>query len=360
MPAPPTSDAPVQVEWVSEEGLRELADAWRELDQDPFVSPEWILTWWECFGRGRLVACTAWREGRLEGVLPLQRRGPRLLSPVNEHTPRFDIAARSDDARAAVLQSLVATRASAVVLDALRDDGATAAWLRETELPRLRVERVRHVSPWVETTGSFAEYRAQTRANWQAPLERLERKMVREQGAQFHLLQRPVDLELTLRQGFAVEASGWKGTGGTAITSRPETERFYRDLSAAFARRGELVLSWLTFGEKMVAFDLSLHSDGALLLLKTGYDESHSRLAPGLVLRLAVVRRCIELGIACHELLGDDLPWKRKFAQRAHRHVEIRLYRRDPLAAGQWSYRRWARPHLRTLYHKYAASRQRD
>src|SRR4030095_4180878 len=36
-------------------------------------------------------------------------------------------------------------------------------------------------------------------------------------------------LEELLAEAFGVEASGWEGAEGTAITSRPETLRFYRE-----------------------------------------------------------------------------------------------------------------------------------
>jgi CelD/BcsL family acetyltransferase involved in cellulose biosynthesis len=204
------------------------------------------------------------------------------------------------------------------------------------------------VSPIVDTSVGLEAFRAASRPRWGAPLERFRRKMIREHAASFELLRHPDDVDRVLDRGFAVEASGWKGQARTAVLSEPRTERFYRTVARAFAAQGQLALSWVCFGEEMVAFDLDLLVDGRLYLIKTGFDERYRRLAPGLVMRLAVIERCIEMGLMAHELLGDDSEWKRKFAGSARSHVELRMYGRDGRGTASWTYRRHVRPLLRT------------
>ena len=102
----------------------------------------------------------------------------------------------------------------------------------------------------------------------------------------------------------------------------------------------------------MVAFDLCLLRARRLYLLKTGYDESVRRLAPGLVLRLAVVERCFELGLEAHELLGDVSEWKSKFATSERRHVDVHRYRRSPAGAARLAYAWRLRPALGRAYRR--------
>ena len=84
-------------------------------------------------------------------------------------------------------------------------------------------------------------------------------------------------------------------------------------------------------------------SGGRLYLLKTGFDEAHRKLAPGLVLRLSVIERCFELGLASHELLGDRSEWKAKFATTERPHVVWTGYSRALQATRRWAYRRGGR-----------------
>jgi CelD/BcsL family acetyltransferase involved in cellulose biosynthesis len=111
-----------------------------------------------------------------------------------------------------------------------------------------------------------------------------------------------------------------------------------------------LRLSRIVIDGQWAAFDLCLLHDSRLYLLKTGYDERFRRLAPGLVMRLSIVERCFELGIAAHELLGDEAEWKRKFATGERAHVGFRAYERGFRGSVSYTYGSTARPLLKRAY----------
>lgn len=340
------------MEWVRDEGrLASISADWRAISRDPFTAPEWLLPWWRAFaGSRRICTGAVWREENLVALVPMAEQGQSLESLTNDHTPYFDVIAADEAARAQALSALVGAPQRCIVLDAIPTASPTIGWLARHHPGRHLVRRGRHVSPFVDTGREVEAFRASSRPRWGAPLDRFRRKMVREQGASFHLIQAPDDLDQLLDRGFAVESSGWKGAAGTAILSDPSTHAFYREMAHQFAARDELALSWVAFGDEIVAFDLGLLVDRRLYLLKTGFDERHRRLAPGLVLRLALIERCIELGLERHELLGGDSAWKRKFADDARAHAELRLYRPGPRGTSSWAYRRVVRPRLRAAY----------
>ena len=67
-----------------------LVPEWRVLwqkvpDATPFQSPEWLLSWWGCFGNEALFVLTAREDGQLIAVLPLyelDEAGCRKLLPI--------------------------------------------------------------------------------------------------------------------------------------------------------------------------------------------------------------------------------------------------------------------------------------
>jgi CelD/BcsL family acetyltransferase involved in cellulose biosynthesis len=345
------------VEWMTDEArFAELASAWDALlpdDARPFDLHCWYSTWWNAFsGSGELAVCTTWSGDELEGVCPLVRRGNHLSALANSHSPVFRPLASSpaamDDLMATVTQ---AARAS-LVLPALPSEDPSVKALGEAtgRASMLRCVEPVHTSPIVETDGDFDAWRASSKPRWGAPLERFRRKMGRDHEARFEILEQPRDLEAELDIGFAVEGSGWKGRAGTAILSTPETERFYRGLARAFHERGALRLTRIVLDDTVAAFDLCVLRNNRLYLLKTGYDERFSKLAPGLVLRLCTIERCFELGYEAHELLGEDSEWKLKFATTERRHLDLRAYRRTPLGGGRYAYRAMIRPRLKRAY----------
>ncbi len=355
-----------RIEWVTDEHrFASLAGPWDALaarDPLPFSCHAWFAAWRRGFGAGRrLRICLLWRGEELAGAFPLWRRGRRLQAMANAlHTPVFRPLARDDDALAVVAAAAVrAAGAAELTVEALPDGDPALRALRGAARARRRLVVVdaQHVSPIVDTAGDFDAYRQLMKGRWRE-LERRRRKMHREHDVRYELLCSPDDVDRALDRGLAVEASGWKGAAGTAIASAPDTLAFYRAVAHGFHRMGALSLSELWLDGRVVAFDLALLHRGRLHLLKTGYDESVRALAPGLALRRAVIERCFELGLEAHELLGDDMPWKRLFATGERRHRRFSAYGPRPVPLARYAERR-GMPVLRRLYVRHVKPRVR-
>lgn len=348
------------IEWVDDpRRFGELAERWDALGDHggtPFMRHGWLAAWWRAFGDGDgLRVCTVWDSGELRAALPLRRTGRRGLAALaNVHTPEFRPLAADPEA----LEQLAAAALAGgedVVIERLRADDPAVAALARACAGRLTLVDAEHVSPAVELTGDVEDFKRRSKPRWGAPLERFRRKMARDHQAELAIVEPPGDVDAELREGFAVEASGWKGASGTAILSQPETERFYTDLSHAAAARDELRFATIRLDGRLVAWDLLLLFDGRLHLLKTAFDEEFRKLAPGLVLRLAVIERAYELGLRSHELGGAPDPWKLKFADVNREHVALRAYARRPAGAIRFGYRKSLRPALRSGYRRTRA-----
>jgi hypothetical protein len=69
-------------------------------------------------------------------------------------------------------------------------------------------------------------------------------------------------------------------------------------------------------------------------------------------MRLSVVERCFELGLASHELLGNETARKKKFATGKRPHVSTRAYWHRPAGVVRYTYRAALRPKLRGAYRR--------
>jgi CelD/BcsL family acetyltransferase involved in cellulose biosynthesis len=358
---------PVTIEWVTtDDRFAALAEEWNALlgdDSMPFDCHEWYFAWWRAFGTGNeLRVCLARRGDDLVAVLPLHTNSGRLASLANVHTPLFRPIAADADALEAVLAAAIDDGRRGLELFALPTADPALA-IAERQAKRLAVPQLAepiHVSPIVDTSGDFDEWRAASKPRWGAPIERFRRKMSRDHEACFDIVEIPDDIDGQLDRGFAVEGSGWKARNGTAILSSPDTAQFYREIAHAFARRGELRLSGIELDGNLAAFDLTLQHRNQLYLLKTGFDERFRKLAPGLVMRLSIVERCFELGLDAHDLLGDDTEWKRKFATTSRPHTAFRAFGRGPAGRGRYAYRAHGRPLLKRARDKARALSSRD
>jgi CelD/BcsL family acetyltransferase involved in cellulose biosynthesis len=347
----------LRIEWLEEpDRFADLAARWDEMlpaDARPFDCHAWYAAWYRAFGDGApMRVCLAWEGERLRAAFPLIEHGHALCAMANVHTPVFRPVGSDHEAVRAVVDAALASGNGTIELPALSAGDPALTFLDEaaTASGRRYVLTRQHVSPIVDMVGSYEEWRALSRPRWGAPLERFRRKMAREHRAELSIVEPPDDLDAELARGFAVEASGWKGEGGTAILCEPQTLTFYGELARSFAERDGLRLSRIVLDGEWAAFDLCLLHRRRLYLLKTGYDERFRRLAPGLVMRLSIVERCFELGIHAHELLGDDAEWKRKFSTGERAHLSFHAYERGLRGSVSYTYRAAARPLLKRAY----------
>lgn len=333
-----------------EDDLEALADEWDSLvdrvQGGPFARPGWFAAWWHAFGVGDLVLVTIRHESRLVSVLPLARRRGTISSLANEHTPTFPFLA--DGCRAG--------QKAAETPFLLRPGHVSFAYLSRTSdqleylVAAARAARfpvaVRTIErpQYVDLEGDWAAYERGLGANLRADLRRCLRRLGEHGRVWLDVSFAEDDLERRLEECFRVEVAGWKGTTGSAIVSRPQTERFYRELAAWAASRGSLRLAVLRVDERAVAFHFALEEDRAYYALKGGYDPAYARCSPGKLLIDATLRRASSAGLRRYELLGDPAPYKLRWATGSHELVLFEAFAPTPLRLVGWAVAAHGRP----------------
>jgi CelD/BcsL family acetyltransferase involved in cellulose biosynthesis len=340
----------------SRERFDELAEPWddlADLDGTPFLRHAWLGAWADAFAAGReLRTLVLWDGDRIAAAMPMVGTDREWVGMANPaHSPLIRPLARDRDSGRELTRRLFAAPAGLLRLSCVPEDDAPTLAAEARDAGRLVHRSAELTSPIVDTNGDFEAWRTETKPRWRTPIERLRRKMHRDHDARFELFSTPDKVDEVFEQGLELESAGWKGRDGTAILSTPETTRFYRSVANAFAARGELCLSSITLDGRLVAFDYCLLDDRRLYIIKTTFDESLRRLAPGLVLRLSAIERCFELGLEALEFLGASDDYKLKFSTSERRHFGMRCYRRRPGPLIKYGYQSALRPRLRSAYH---------
>jgi CelD/BcsL family acetyltransferase involved in cellulose biosynthesis len=134
-------------------------------------------------------------------------------------------------------------------------------------------------------------------------------------------------LDAALADFFVIEASGWKGRGGTAIAQRPELVGFYTQIARDAARRGALALGFLELGGRRIAAHLSIVHGGRHFLIKLGYDESFHEFSPGQQLTAEAIRDSCERGLSEFDFLGPCMDWKLDWEAALRTHTWLTIFR---------------------------------
>jgi hypothetical protein len=176
-----------------------------------------------------------------------------------------------------------------------------------------------------------------------------QRKRLVEQGATLISLKDAADVDRWANDFLALEASGWKGRGGSAMAGDPADATYFREMVRETFAAGKLSSTAWVLNGKPIAMQILLHSGRGAYGFKTCYDESFGRFAPGLLLEIDLIERAKDM----------DLRWIDSAA--AHYHpVFNRIYRErrcverwllSPdhaagLGLSAWSVARWLRRSL--------------
>jgi CelD/BcsL family acetyltransferase involved in cellulose biosynthesis len=312
----------------------------------PFMRPGWIGPWWQAFGRGELEIFAARADGRLECVLPLARRALSLRSPTNWHSPMFGPVNGDRAAVAELAQAVVGDRGHWLDMSLLdAEDPLLEELLRTAHATDAHViARPVLSSPYMELRGTAAEWEAGMSRNFRSNLARRRRQLERDGKLEVYFTDGSDRLDELLDEGFRIEGSGWKDSAGTAITSDPTIERFYRKVAHWAAARGWLRLGFLRLDGRCVAFDLSLAQGGSLYALKGGFDPRYRTFAPGMLMLAQTIAHAFEDGMTTFEFLGGPDPYKLRFTDTLRTRMRVQAFPATAPATAAYLAWTYARP----------------
>ena len=312
----------------------------------PFLRPGWFELWSQSFPSSNPCILTVREEGRLEGVLPLVRRGRAATSMTNDHTPKFDLISASERAALALAQALFAMPANRFTIDyidaaatgmrALRTAARASGYrtaVRDWERP-----------PYVNVEGSWEAYERGLDGKLRRDLARRRRRLGELGNVSVEVYDGRERLAQLLEEGFALEPSGWKSARGSAIVSRPETREFYAGLARWGVEREMLRLSFLRLDARPIAFQFGLEDGGAYFFVKGGYDPAHTRFAPAKLLVQALLQRAFSHGLSRFEFLGPAESFKLEWTSTCHDLKRFEAFGRTPFALAEWAAVVYGRP----------------
>jgi CelD/BcsL family acetyltransferase involved in cellulose biosynthesis len=138
---------------------------------------------------------------------------------------------------------------------------------------------------------------------------------------QFRSTRHPDALKQAFTRFLEVEASGWKGKDGTgsAISLDPRIADFYKQLVDRFGARGNCEINLLEVDGRAVAGQFALIVADIMYLLKIGYNEEYSQIAPGNLLLEHTLDRLNSEGLIREVNLVTGVAWHSSWRPTRHR-----------------------------------------
>jgi hypothetical protein len=122
-------------------------------------------------------------------------------------------------------------------------------------------------------------------------LRRKERRL-KERGRVDHLVMRPEDdAARWIDEFLRIEASGWKGQGGTALACSESGRRYFTEIATSAFRRGRLLMLGVDFDGRPIARRCAFVAGEGSFAFKTAYDEEFADFSPGAMLEMDSIRQ---------------------------------------------------------------------
>lgn len=334
--------------------LRDAEPEWnsileRSAASTPFLSHEWIRTWWSRFGEGReLRVLAAFENGRLAAVAPLALGQRHLLGVpmrILEIVGTGKVAGRGmgladrsgflvPQDRPDLLRHLlrgIATDAGdwdLLRLKAIPADGDLARAVEAGGLgPGFRVRRFFHdASPYVPCEETWEAFLAAKSKSFRKALRKRRNRLRAHEG--FAIDRHVGDAcVLALPRIFAVSDRSWKGEAGSALLASSSLREFLLDLARALAPREGLVLYVLRLEDRPVAYELCFRGPRSLVAYDAAYDPSAARLSPGALLSSWILEWAHRDGIPEYDQSRGLHAYKLQWSDRTREEAQIVIVR---------------------------------
>lgn len=182
---------------------------------------------------------------------------------------------------------------------------------------------------WVDIEGGFEAYWEARGKNLKQNTRKQRNKLQAEGIAtRIECITSAKDVPKAIEDYGLLESAGWKTTDGTAIHPDNAQGQFYRGMLENFCRlgRGRIYRYW--FGEKVVAMDLCIHDDTAIVILKTTYDESYKAVSPSTLMRQTEFQQLFEeQKFKRIEFYGKVMEWHTRWTENARTLYHANIYR---------------------------------
>jgi CelD/BcsL family acetyltransferase involved in cellulose biosynthesis len=319
------------------DALRSLAPQWSELlahdpDASTFVSPAWILSWWEGYRPdARLCAIAAHEGSRLAGLAPLMRRRETRVGVAMHHL-RFigDGTFEADHlifpvagpGAAATLHALLDATLRlpwdvAVLSNVPESSGLAATLPAWAAHHRLLLDAVRAPCPARALPDSFDALLASLPSRFRTAVRSTRRKLAAAHTVEFGLHQDPDGFDAALHTLFENHESRWRAKQQSGVFVDPRRREFYRRLTRALHAAGALRFFYLKLDGRIVAQEYCFAHGRTVYLLQEGFDYALARENVGNALRSHVFEHLIEQRYATYDFLAGVSRHKQNWSDAA-------------------------------------------
>jgi CelD/BcsL family acetyltransferase involved in cellulose biosynthesis len=316
----------------------------QSLDNNPFLTYEWLTSWWKYFGKGReLKLFTAENQEPASLVVPVMYSKCKVLGS-KRNKIEFVASGDSDYQGFLVTNFQKASRtvnqliknimedsneSDCIVFGDVPEDSATAKLLEGiNKLGSNTSCSITSSCPYVPLPNNYELYSQSLGSNMRRNLKVWEKQALKDYRVEFVKYTEIGNVKEAMKIFFDLHQKRQTAMGNCGVFSDSVKRSFHTDVAKAFAERGWLGLFFLTFNDKPVSTVYSYEYNGKLYAYLCGFDPEYARYRPGHLAFKNLIKHGIAKKYRELDFLRGDEEYKSRWRATTRNNLEFKIPKR--------------------------------
>jgi CelD/BcsL family acetyltransferase involved in cellulose biosynthesis len=316
----------------------------QSLDNNPFLTYEWLTSWWKHFGKGReLKLFTAESQGAISLLVPVMYSKYKVFGS-RRHKVEFAASGDSDyqgflvtnfQKAAGTVNLLIESiledtkDGDCIVFGEVPEDSATAILLEGIKGKDFGASRSAVSScPYVPLPNNYDIYNQTLGPNMRRNLKIWEKQALKDYRVKFVRYDEIGTVQEAMKIFFELHQKSQIVKGNCGVFSDNVKRSFHTDVANAFAEKGWLGLFFLTFNDKPVSVVYSYEYNAKLYAYLCGFDPEYARYRPGHLVFKSLIKYAIDKKLNELDFLRGDEEYKSRWRTKVRNNLEFRIPKR--------------------------------
>jgi CelD/BcsL family acetyltransferase involved in cellulose biosynthesis len=318
--------------------LMELAPRWLELlpnsgEDDLFLRPEWMASWWKIWGdQHRMCSIIVLRGEEVVGIAPLMlstrgrvKRWTKLQFMATGPTDHLGFIVKNQDPEVldAIWRHVHGMRCWDML--ELRELWETAPTFISFKKFFKEFESVKGTSLYVDLSVGREDYYNSV-PGIQKHLKRYWKKLKTDLNVDYREYDATEDLRPRLEELRRINMKRWEGEGSSPFME-PRMRRFLEMVVGEHASSLGITFKGLYSGDKVIALNLGYEYGRRYLYYIPGYNSEFASYSPGSVLRAMILEECLNRDFIELDFLRGTEKHKFQYNAKDRRLISVRIIR---------------------------------
>jgi len=314
----------------------------RSMDNQIFLTWEWLSNWWRNYGDKRnFMMVTVDEDKKITAAAPLMcskyslyglklKKIELIGTPASDyHT--FLLGEKGREHVKAMMEHAnhVAPDYDCIEFKDIPEDSETMRILRDLSKESFKFEeRTLDLCPYCILPSTFEDYFRGLGSNWRRNIRRWRKKLRKQYKVRFTIHNNIDTLNEAMNTFFSLHQKRWNSQNYPGAFSDQKFRDFHLDVARSFAEREWLRLCFLTLNGEPVSSIYAFKYKNKMYNYLAGFDPQYSEYRVGHLLFMYLIKNSVENGLGEFDFLRGAEVYKSQWGALIRKNLEVRAIKR--------------------------------